>query len=31
MKNKRLQGILVLTITALICSTILYLVVMIAK
>lgn len=31
MKNKKIQGILVLTITALICSTILYLVVQVTK
>lgn len=31
MKNKNIQGILVLTLTALVCSTLLYLVVMITR
>lgn len=31
MKNKKIQGVLVLTITALVCSTLLYLVVMITR
>jgi len=31
MENKKLQGVLVLTITALICSSLLYLVVMLTR
>jgi len=31
MKNKKLQGVLVLTITALVCSTLLYVVVMVTR